>query len=115
MATTQPGGLTIDPATGAVSMSRIETSGAVPTPMPGATGSARPGFVASQAFPGSAVTSFVNGDGQQTNRTIWFGADGAPHLRDAAGVLVGMFTQDATITVTGGTTLTVRQSTGAVE
>ena len=67
------------------------------------------------SYPGTSIVGFVGGDGQSGTGTVWFGYDGAPQRRNSSGTLLGGFTQDAVVTLTGGRTVTVRQSSGLIE
>lgn len=114
-ATGQPHGLEFDLTGQILRLVRIESSGQAPTPALGSGAAARPALVISSRFAGSTIDSLINGDGGSTRTTVWFGFSGVPEVREADGTLVGPFTSDAVITVSGPSTITVRRETGAIE
>lgn len=114
-ATGQPAGVRFTAATQSVSMLRITSGGAAPTPMPSANGGApAPAADALGAlFPGASMTAVsISGP---TGDTIWFDYEGTPHLRTTAGAYAGPLAADATITISGGRTITIHAVTGMVE
>jgi prepilin-type N-terminal cleavage/methylation domain-containing protein len=110
----RPIGLHIDPATDTVLFYTITATGAAPTVLTMVDGQPDPGVNLAVVYPGADVTSVINGSGVAGAATLWFGFDGAPELRNAAGALTGAWTSDAIITLAGGSTVTVRRATGMV-
>jgi len=116
-ATGEPTGLRID-SSSSVTLVRIAASGASPTAAPSPTGEAGAAWLISSSFPGVLISKVIGGDGSSaTSQTIWFGFDGAPELRSSSGTLVGPFTQDASITLSGPGAGTIRilRGSGVVE
>ncbi|GJQ28522.1 MAG: hypothetical protein HBSAPP03_04060 [Phycisphaerae bacterium] len=113
MAEGAPFGLAIDPAAQTLRTLTIASAGGTPTPATDPLGQAEPVFNLAAAYPGVQIThvSTPAGSGAQT---IWFAYDGAPHARSAAGASLGTWSQDASITLTGGFTITIRGVTGAI-
>lgn len=109
-----PIGLHLDPATDTIRLYTIATTGAAPTVLTMLDGQPDPGVNLATVYPGADITSVINGAGVAGAATLWFGFDGAPELRTAAGVLTGPWTSDATITLAGGNTVTIRRTTGMV-
>jgi len=114
-ATGQPTGLIYDAAADTFTFRRIEEEGDPPTPAPDPLGGAMPEFIPALAYPGVTVIGFVTGDADPGHTVVWFSDDGTPQVRSANGDLISEFTQDAVITVTGGKTVRVRRTTGAIE
>ncbi len=110
----RPIGLHIDPATDTILYYTITATGAAPSVLVMVDGQPDPGVNLATVYPGADVTSVINGSGVSGAATLWFGFDGAPELRNAAGTLTGPWTSDATITLAGGSTVTVRRATGMV-
>ena len=114
-ATGQPTGLIYDSAGGAFQLRRIATDGGAPTPVPDPLGATFDDLTLSVEYPSVTVTGFITGDGDPSHSGVWFAYDGTPEIRDAEGVFLSNFTQDAVITTTGANAVTVRMSTGAIE
>lgn len=110
----RPMGVLIDPVANSVRFYTIAAAGAAPTVLNMLDGQPDPGLDLGVAYPGADITAVVGGDGAAGAATLWFGYDGSPELRDAAGVLTGPWTSDATISLAGGNTITVRRTTGMV-
>jgi len=115
MATGEPHGVRIASEEQILSTVRIEESGAEPSPAIGMNGDAAGALEIPASYPGAAIESMVNGDGDSRLDTIWFGYDGSPHLREEDGARIGPFTVDAVISVVDGPTIEVRRLTGLVE
>ncbi|MCB9847838.1 MAG: prepilin-type N-terminal cleavage/methylation domain-containing protein [Phycisphaeraceae bacterium] len=114
-ATGEPTGLLYDEAGGALRLRRIASEGGAPEPAPDPQGGAYPDLLLGVEYPGSTVTGFVTGDGDASHTAVWFSFDGAPQVRDSDGALLTGFTQDAVISTSGGRSVTVRMTTGAIE
>lgn len=110
-----PAGVTLDPAAGTITLMRIVNAGDSPTILPTSTGDAGAPWRIAADFPSAAILSVEHGDGASGAGTIWFDADGKPHLRDADGDYIADFTQDAVVTVSGPADITVRRLTGLIE
>lgn len=110
-----PVGVRIDPAADTVQFWTIASFGATPAVMTMFDGQADPLVKLSTTYPGADVTSVVNGAGVSGAATLWFGYDGTPELRSAAGALTGSWTADAVVTAAGGSVVTVRKATGMVQ
>ncbi len=114
-ATGRPCGVRFDKGLARLTPVWIPPGKAAPAPAPDELGQpARPVSVRSLAG-GGAITTFLNGDGSASYPTVWFEADGSPHLRKANGQYVGPFTTDARIGVGSAPTVYVRRATGAIE
>jgi prepilin-type N-terminal cleavage/methylation domain-containing protein len=114
-ATGQPTGLIYDSGAGSFLLRRIATDSAAPTPVPNPLGVSYPDLILAVEYPAVTVTGFTTGDGDPLHSAIWFSFDGTPEIRDAAGVLVSSFTQDAVITTSGAKAVTIRMTTGTIE
>ena len=116
MSTGRPAGLEVDAASGQLNLVYIPTSGANPLPIPGPTGAADPSasLAIESIFPGTAITD-ADLDGANAHDTLWFDYEGTPHLRTSAGAFVQSLAQDATVTTAGGSSVTVRRVTGAIQ
>ena len=66
-------------------------------------------------LPGADLITVTGGDGATGAQTLWFGYAGAPERRNPAGARLGGWSQDAAITLSGGHTITIRRTTGAME
>ena len=110
-----PAGVALDPAAGTITLMRIAQSGDPPTIIPTPTGDAGAPWRIAADFPSAVILSVEHGDGSSGAGTIWFDADGKPHLRDGDGGYIEDFTQDAAVTVSGPAEITVRRLTGLVE
>ena len=115
MATGRSFGVRVDPSPGTFALLEMPASGGAPTAAHDALGQTVAVWSLATAYPGTAVTSFVGGDGSSATGTVWFGYDGAPQRRTSAGALLGGFTQDASVTLTGGRTVTIRRTSGLIE
>lgn len=114
-ATGRPAGLRIDTATGALTLVRIAADGDPPTVLPAASGAPGAAWFIARQFPGASILAVRHGDNTLGAGAIWFGADGEPQIRSANGAYLQDFTTDAQITVSGPSTITVRQITGMIE
>ncbi|MFG0274035.1 MAG: Tfp pilus assembly protein FimT/FimU [Phycisphaerales bacterium] len=115
IATGQPTGLTVDPVAETLTLVRISAPGGAPEAFPGPTGADLPAFDVEARLPGAEVVAVAGGDGASGAQTLWFGYAGAPERRNPAGVRLGDWSQDATVTLSGGRTITIRRTTGAME
>lgn len=115
VATGQPSGVRIDPVDESLLLQRVETPGASPTTMPDATGQDSDEIVAGNFIRGVEIVSVIGGDGGSGAQTIWFGYAGTPQVRAANGDYVSDWSQDAIISLSGGRSITIRQTTGALE
>jgi prepilin-type N-terminal cleavage/methylation domain-containing protein len=64
---------------------------------------------------GNTVSRFVNGDGTNRGRTIWFNHRAEPQTRDDDGADPTAFMRDALYTLANGDVVRVRRITGAVD
>jgi type II secretory pathway pseudopilin PulG len=115
MATGQPTGLTIDPVADKLAIVRIDAPGGAPSALPGPTGAAADEFDINARLSGADIIAVTGGDGAAGAQTLWFGYAGAPERRSPAGARLGDWSQDATIALSGGHTITIRRTTGAIE
>lgn len=115
MAGGEPAGLAIDPGAGTLTPIRLDGTSLAVSTRHDIFGQVEGPFRIGEAFEGVAITALVNGAGVSGAAAIWFGIDGTPEVRDAAGVRTGPFTHDAAVTLTGGRTVTVRRLSGLVE
>ncbi|MHC4975905.1 MAG: pilus assembly FimT family protein [Planctomycetota bacterium] len=86
-----------------------------PAPAPVGGGQESRVMLLGSLYPGVEIESFVNGSGNPSHTTIWFGYGAVPETRNPAGKSPSGFTQDAAVTLSGGLTVTVRRQTGAIE
>ncbi len=100
-----PAGIRFDTAQQVAHAIEIVSIGASPTPF-------REPAPVGQRFPG-VVISGLDAEGRTTD-TLWFSAEGTPHLRDEAGTFVANLTAQATLTTDGGSVI-VHPSTGLIE
>lgn len=110
-----PAGAALDPVAGTISLVRIAQPGDPPTMLPTSTGDAGAPWRIAADFPAGAILSVEHGDGRSGAGTIWFDAEGKPHLRAPGGAYVADFSQDAVVTVSGPADITVRRLTGLIE
>ncbi len=115
MASGEPSGVSIDLDAETAQIVRIVTTGASPVAGVDALGQPELPVVFPDLFSGVELVSIVHGNGGGGSGTIWFRFDGAPQIRTSAGVLVGLFTQDAVIELSGSRTVSVRMGVGLVE
>jgi len=108
-------GVRLNPTAGTFELLEIPAGGGAPVAASDALGQTMPAWSLDLSYPGTAVTSFVGGDGSSGTGTVWFGHDGAPQRRNASGLLLGGFAQDAVVTITGARTVTIRKDSGLVE
>lgn len=67
-------------------------------------------------YAGVSIGSFVNGDGNSGNGTVWFDFEAEPHTRDnSTGVFDAAFAQNATVTMSTGALVVVHAGSGLVE
>lgn len=114
LASGRPTGLKFD-AGSALTLVNIPTTGAAPTAMVDPMGQPEATVALPGLFDGVNVLSVVLGDSTSGNVTLWFAYDGTPQTRTSGGVLGSTWASDATITLTGGGTLTVRRGSGLIE
>ncbi len=110
----RPHGVRVNPTTGELVPWSISSPGAAPSAPQTSDGRTDTGFLLSALFPGVEISSFTNGDGTSSTGTVWFGIDGTPQTRASDGTLVGSFTQDASIKLRDGDTITITRYTGAI-
>ncbi len=115
MTTGQPSGVIVDASTDSLTPVYIPAGTSTVAAMRSSTGMESEALVVSESFPGAELLSCTGGDGATGLVRIWFSHSGTPQVRDEAGVLVSSFTQDASLTLTGGFTVTVRRVSGLVE
>ncbi len=115
MASGRPGGVAFDLASGSAQVVAITSSGGAPEAAADALGQPERPVLLSDLYSGVELVSIIHGDGSTASGTVWFRFDGIPQLRDAGGTLVGPFSQDAVIELSGSRTVTVRMGTGLVE
>ncbi len=115
MASGEPTGVEIDLAAQRFALVRITASGASPEPALDALSQPAAPVQMGATFPQVQILSLTQGDGSGGSGTIWFRFDGAPEVRAINGTLVGPFTQDALVTLSGPRTIAVRMGAGLVE
>lgn len=115
MASGEPSGVEIDLGNESARLVRIASAGGSPVAAIDALGQPEQGVVFSDLYAGVELVSLIQGDGSGGSGTIWFRFDGLPQVRSSSGVLVGAFTQDAEVELSGSRTVTVRMGTGLVE
>jgi type II secretory pathway pseudopilin PulG len=114
LAAARPTGVSLSTA-GTLQLLWIPTPGATPQPAPGPLGSPSEPLHLPGLFTGVGIASLLSGSGQTGAFTLWFDHEGVPHARAASGARTNPWTADATITLTGGTTIAVRRLTGVIE
>ncbi|MEZ6243508.1 MAG: prepilin-type N-terminal cleavage/methylation domain-containing protein [Phycisphaerales bacterium] len=115
MASGEPTGADFDLTKQTVSLVRITSVGGAPEPALDALSQPVSPLRVGVTFPHVEVLSLTNGNGSGGSGAIWFRFDGAPETRAADGSLVGAFTQDAVVTLTGPKTVVIRMGAGLVE
>ena len=65
------------------------------------------------AFSGVSIT-LVSSEAGTGTQTFWFSHEGTPQIRNSAGALLGAWTQNATVTLSGGTSVYIHARSGAV-
>lgn len=111
----RPTGIQIDPAARTIRMWEIVSVGAAPTPARTPLNEVEPALRLDDVYPGVTIASVVGGTGATGAQTFWFGIDGTPQTRNAAGALGAAWTRDAAITMSGGQLVYIRRGSGAVE
>lgn len=114
-ATGQPTGLRIDTTAHTIRGVTIPPGGLAPVPVTSPSGEPEAPFSIPSEFPGVEITGLMSGDGFGADTTFWFSFEGAPQLRGEDGRLLGGFTQDAWIQVTGGYKVNIRRESGLIE
>jgi len=67
-------------------------------------------------YAGVAINSFVNGDGNSGDGTVWFDFRSEPHVRNEnSGVFDSVFSQNATMTLSTGTLIVIHSYSGLIE
>ena len=115
MASGRPTGVAIDLADHTAQIVQIASTGAAPTPATNAMGQPEQPVDFDEQYSGVELVSATHGDGSTGSGTVWFRFDGVPQTRAADGTLTGVFTQDASIELTGSRFVTVRMGAGLVE
>lgn len=109
----RPFGVTIDATAHTLRTMTVATTGAVPTPATDALGQPEAAFNVAATFSGVTITA-VSSEGGTGTQTFWFSHEGTPQARNASGALLGAWTEDATVTVSGGVSVYVQARSGAV-
>ncbi len=114
--TGRPWGVEVDWSGQRVRLVYIPSTGGTPAPAP-STGLASADWTTlPTSYPGAAITGITYCGGvSNASSVLWFDTNADPAVRDSSGVRTGNATCDATVQFAGGTTLYVRQLTGAVE
>ena len=107
-------GLAIDLKNDEAIMMRLASGQTIARPTTGYTGGVETPWSVASAYPGVRLESFRHGDGKTGDGVIWFLVDGSPQVRLADGSFAA-FSQNATISMTGGLVVTIHRGTGAVE
>lgn len=115
MAASEPTGVQFVLSDQTASLVRITSVGGAPVPALDALAQPAQPLELQASYPTAQILSITHGDGSSGSGTIWFRFDGEPEIRDASGVFVSLFTQDAAITLTGSRVITVARATGLVE
>ncbi|MFI4896543.1 MAG: Tfp pilus assembly protein FimT/FimU [Phycisphaerales bacterium JB059] len=115
MASGRPMGVSVDLEDNAARIVQIAAAGAAPTPATDPMGQPEAPVRFADQYAGVELVSMTQGDGTAGSGSIWFRFDGVPQTRGADGALVGAFTQDATVELSGSQVVTVRMGTGLVE
>jgi prepilin-type N-terminal cleavage/methylation domain-containing protein len=112
----RPVGIRVSPASNTVQTYVITTPGAAPTVANMIDGQPDPALDIGGAYSGASITTLTAGDGSAAAQVLWFGYDGSPQLRDATtGNLIGPWTQDAVIAMSGGQQVLIRKISGLVQ
>lgn len=115
MASGEPTGVEFDLTAQTVTLVRIVSAGTPPEPALDALSQPVTPLRLPVTFPRVELISLTNGDGSSGSGTVWFRFDGAPEVRASNGSLVGPFSQDALVTLTGARSVAVRMGAGLVE
>lgn len=115
MASGRPVGVSIDLEEDAALIVQISAAGDPPTPATDPMGQPEEAVRFAEQYSGVELVAMTQGDGASGSGAIWFRFDGEPQTRAADGALVGAFTQDATVELSGSKVVTVRRGTGLVE
>ncbi|XVJ58128.1 MAG: prepilin-type N-terminal cleavage/methylation domain-containing protein [Tepidisphaera sp.] len=98
-----------------ITLVQIDEVGAAPSVLKSPLGEARPTLDIASQFGRVTLTQARTGLGDEGAVTFWFATDGTPHSRTQAGAAQPAWTSDGTITLSGGTVVTVRRVSGAIE
>jgi prepilin-type N-terminal cleavage/methylation domain-containing protein len=111
MAEGRPVGLRVDPVNSTVQTYVISTPGSTPSVATMIDGQPEQVLALAAVYAGASIASLAAGDGSAGAQVLWFGYDGSPQLRNATtGTLIGPWTQDAVISMTGGQQIIIRKS-----
>lgn len=109
-----PTGVRFDVASQRVSLVTMPTGASAPQALEAVAGGS-PTVLVSEIAPGASISS-VTLNGGNTYSTLWFDYKSVPHVRnESTGAFVSNLTSDATISVSGSHTITVRRLTGLIE
>jgi prepilin-type N-terminal cleavage/methylation domain-containing protein len=111
----RPVGIRIDPAADTAQSWVIASPGDAPAPARAVNGELEPVLIIPSSYPNTSIVSFTAGDGTTSAQVLWFGFDGSPQLRNSAGTLLGPWTADAEIQLSGGLRVIVRRTSGTVD
>ncbi len=114
MALGDPTGLSVDPSTESIALVWI-APGNSPSALLDPLGTPEVPVDLSALFTAAGVDSVVMPDGSATAGTIWFSEIGTLELRDTDGSYIGPATTNGSITLDGGTTITVERRTGLIQ
>lgn len=115
IATGQPAGIAVDTGEQTLQGVTIAPGGGPPVAITAATGEPEAPLSMPAEFPGVEITGLLSGDGLGADTTLWFSFEGEPQLRAGDGSLLGGFSQDAWIELTGGGKVHIRRGSGLIE
>lgn len=110
-----PAGVAIDTSESTLGIVTLNDSGAIIPVVDRIDGQIKEADL-SQHYAGVTIVSFVNGNGTTGDGTVWFDFQAEPHTRvQSSGAFDAVFNQNATLTMSTGTTITVHAGSGLVE
>ncbi|MDX2133024.1 MAG: prepilin-type N-terminal cleavage/methylation domain-containing protein [Planctomycetota bacterium] len=114
LAAGRPVGVRIDVPAQTLETIEILNAGDLPGAATDPLGQPSPAVHLGSLFPGATLDAVsVHAPGSD-GATIWFAFDGTPQARTGTGSLVGALATDATLSLSGGRTLTIHAGSGAI-
>lgn len=116
LATGRPFGVEVDWSNQRVRLVYIPSATIGPTAAPATGLSSADWTVLPSVYQGASITNIIYcGGASNSSGVLWFDSNANPSIRNSYGVRTGGATCDAEVTFAGGTVISVRQLTGAVE
>ena len=114
MASGRPTGLACT-VSSAVTPMQIESPGTGPIQLRTPLGERAQSVSLPGLYPGVVIANAQLGSGESGSVTFWFADDGTPESRTPNGQTLAAWTSDGTITLSGGTVISVRRVSGVIE